>query len=251
MYEDLKQSGIYEIVNRVTGKIYVGSAVDMEHRMYRHFIQLRKRKHCNTILQRAYIKQTTSAVFDFRVLEYCEKVDLIKREQCWMDLLQPEYNICKTAGSSLGRKHTTESLEKMKVVQKIVASNRVAWSKGAIFTDEHRRNISLSHIGKPAWNKGIPRTDAVKMAVSKANKGKNSYRSVPIIQRALNGEFIKEWECAVDACNALGYKRTVYIHDCCKGKSKMSFRFKWEYKDGPAPHKLLLDKEDIDSKYKL
>jgi hypothetical protein len=31
-----------------------------------------------------------------------------------LDFFKPEYNICKTAGSSLGRKHSLETLEKLK-----------------------------------------------------------------------------------------------------------------------------------------
>jgi group I intron endonuclease len=37
------------------------------------------------------------------VLEYCESADTIKREQYYLDLYKPEYNICHIAGSSLGR----------------------------------------------------------------------------------------------------------------------------------------------------
>ena len=47
------------------------------------------------------------------IIEYCEKSDLIKKEQYYIDLLKPEYNILKIAGSSLGFKHTEESLAKM------------------------------------------------------------------------------------------------------------------------------------------
>lgn len=48
------------------------------------------------------------------LLEYCDNVDTLKREQYYMDLLKPEYNIVKIAGSTLGYKHTSESLEKMR-----------------------------------------------------------------------------------------------------------------------------------------
>ncbi len=51
--------------------------------------------------------------FQLEILEYCKKSELIKREQYYLDLLQPEYNILKIAGSSLGYKHTQYSKEKM------------------------------------------------------------------------------------------------------------------------------------------
>lgn len=41
-------------------------------------------------------------------------MDVIKREQYYLDLLKPKYNILSKAGSSLGYKHTELSKEKMK-----------------------------------------------------------------------------------------------------------------------------------------
>jgi hypothetical protein len=40
--------------------------------------------------------------------------ELISREQYYIDLLNPEYNICKVAGSRLGCKHSPETLLKYK-----------------------------------------------------------------------------------------------------------------------------------------
>jgi group I intron endonuclease len=51
--------------------------------------------------------------FRLEILEYCESEDVVAREQYYLDLLKPEYNILSTAGSSLGYKHTTEYLAKM------------------------------------------------------------------------------------------------------------------------------------------
>jgi group I intron endonuclease len=42
--------------------------------------------------------------FGVDILEYCEPNKLITREQHYIDLLKPKYNICKTAGSRLGLK---------------------------------------------------------------------------------------------------------------------------------------------------
>jgi hypothetical protein len=38
----------------------------------------------------------------------------ISREQYYLDLLNPEYNLCKTAGSCLGYKHTQEGQANMR-----------------------------------------------------------------------------------------------------------------------------------------
>lgn len=39
----------------------------------------------------------------------------IQREQYYLDLLKPDYNILKTAGSFLGFKHSEETIAKFKV----------------------------------------------------------------------------------------------------------------------------------------
>lgn len=44
------------------------------------------------------------------ILEYCAPEECIKREQYYIDTFKPEYNILKVAGSTLGYKHTEETL---------------------------------------------------------------------------------------------------------------------------------------------
>ena len=52
--------------------------------------------------------------FNLEILEYCDNKSLFSREQCYLDLLKPEYNICKMAGSMLGFKHSLVRLENFK-----------------------------------------------------------------------------------------------------------------------------------------
>lgn len=52
--------------------------------------------------------------FKLEILEYCSPKELSKREQYYMDLTSPQYNILKTAYSSLGYKHTEEALIKVR-----------------------------------------------------------------------------------------------------------------------------------------
>jgi len=48
------------------------------------------------------------------ILEFCDPSDAIVIEQHYIDILKPEYNILKIAGSSLGYTHTEETLAKFK-----------------------------------------------------------------------------------------------------------------------------------------
>jgi hypothetical protein len=49
-----------------------------------------------------------------KILEYCDIKSLLEREQYYIDLYKPEYNICKIAGSMLGFRHSPETLLKLK-----------------------------------------------------------------------------------------------------------------------------------------
>jgi len=57
--------------------------------------------------------------FSLEILEYCEpdKNIILEREQYYLDLLKPEYNILSTAGSSLGHKHSKETRDKIRAAR--------------------------------------------------------------------------------------------------------------------------------------
>jgi group I intron endonuclease len=82
--------------------------------------------------------------FTLEILEYCDSADLLKREQYYIDKLNPEYNILKTAGSSLGFKHSDETRAKI--------SNSLAGERNPMFglkhSDEIRAKISNSLAGE-------------------------------------------------------------------------------------------------------
>lgn len=66
------------------------------------------------IKSRALLKYGYSS-FGLYILEYCDPKYLLKREQYYIDLLNPEYNILKKAGSLLGFQHREETLAFMSI----------------------------------------------------------------------------------------------------------------------------------------
>ena len=64
------------------------------------------------VINKALLKYGYSK-FYLEILEYCDPKELAKREQYYMDHLNPEYNVLKTAYSSLGYKHTGKTLVKI------------------------------------------------------------------------------------------------------------------------------------------
>lgn len=55
--------------------------------------------------------------FRLEILEYCNFQVLLQREQFYMDKLNPDYNIFKFAGSSLGYRYSEASRAKMSMSQ--------------------------------------------------------------------------------------------------------------------------------------
>jgi len=110
------EPGIYLVKCAATGKVYVGSSVNVYRRWHaRHVPQLRKGKHCNSHLQAAWRKYG-EATFSCVFLERCELDALIVREQFWInyyDSARTGFNLNPTAGSWLGRKHTQTARQKI------------------------------------------------------------------------------------------------------------------------------------------
>lgn len=118
----MNKIGIYQIVNKVNQKRYIGSSIRLNGRKKRHFSELNCNVHHSQALQRAYNKYGKEN-FHFFILEYCEADKLLEREQYYLDTLKPEYNICKTAGNCLGKITTNETKQKMK------ESSKKYWDK--------------------------------------------------------------------------------------------------------------------------
>jgi len=117
LLENQGKTGVYIWENKLNGQRYVGSSVDLSKRFRNYFSVFfleREIKKGNSAINQALLKYGYSN-FSLGILEYCsvpEKV--IEREQFYLDLLYPEYNILQIAGSSLGYKHSEETIAKLK-----------------------------------------------------------------------------------------------------------------------------------------
>jgi hypothetical protein len=77
-------SGVYQIRCIPTGKIYIGSAVDLRARWDKHRRSLCRGNHRNAHLQAAWNKYG-EASFEFSVLEFVDASDLLRAEQAWIN----------------------------------------------------------------------------------------------------------------------------------------------------------------------
>lgn len=156
--ENRGKSGIYRWVNTLTGETYVGSSVNLSKRFSVYF----SKKSVEEVLSRsksiilsALVKHGYSN-FRLEILEYCESSQTITREQYYLDLLCPEYNILSIANSSLGRAVSEETRFKI--------SNSL---KGRSITELVKQKMSLSRQGKVF-------SDETKKILSDLRKGKDS-----------------------------------------------------------------------------
>lgn len=124
---------IYKITNIQNGKFYTGSTYNFNTRKKGHINKLKTNKHPNKYLQNIFNKYGLN-VFLFEIIEECDNDELLIREQHYIDLFKPEYNICKVAGSWLGIKRGKMSLEHKEKLSKA--------HKGKQLTKEHKKNIS-------------------------------------------------------------------------------------------------------------
>src|SRR5690606_9983639 len=122
--ENKGKSGIYLWSNNVNDKYYIGSGVELSIR-FRDYYFPSALNRVNNYISRAIIHHTHS-VFSLIILEYIDIANLSKeqsrklilgREQHYIDMFNPEYNLLKTAGNSLGFKHSEDVLAKMSEAQ--------------------------------------------------------------------------------------------------------------------------------------
>jgi group I intron endonuclease len=100
--------------------------------------------------------------FRLEILEYCSKENALNREQYYIDLYKPEYNLNPLAGSRLG---TTNSKE-----------TRLKMSKSALgrkHTEQSKNLLSLANIGINNPNYGKTHSKETKAKISLARLGKN------------------------------------------------------------------------------
>lgn len=93
-----------------------------------------------------------------------------------------------------------------------------------VITDETKQKISNSMLGKK-------KTEEHKENMRLCRLNKPTKKAIPVIQYDLEGNFIQEWDKIVDILNYFQKtKNDSGITQCCKGRTKTAFGYKWGYK---------------------
>jgi group I intron endonuclease len=148
----------------VNGNSYVGSSINLTDRFRKYYsfrnisLELLKGK---SLIYNAILKYGLKN-FKVEIVEYCPAENVINREQYYIDLLKPEYNILTTAGSRLGYLHSKGARLKM--------SNS---SKGRKFSEETKKLLSLAKKGMNNPNFGKTHSKETRALITLAKLGKS------------------------------------------------------------------------------
>jgi group I intron endonuclease len=173
-------SGIYKIQSIIKPeRIYIGSAISISKRWNQHLHYLRKYNHQSNKLQRHFNKYGESDL-QFSVLLGCEKEDLVKIEQYFIDSYNPYFNSRIIANSQLGTKRSDEfkrkCSERSKGNKNCLGVHHAPWNKGrkGIYSQECLKKMSEFRTGRVSCLKGIkrePHSIEHKRKISESLKG--------------------------------------------------------------------------------
>lgn len=130
-------SGIYKITNTKNGKSYIGQAVELLSRYWKHVSTLKLNKHRNPHLQAA-VNIDGIENFTFEVLEVLprNKSLLTKRKQYWINHFNAcdnkfGYNMASAIDGHLGMKRSEETKKKLSLKRR----------ERQVLSEEHKRSI--------------------------------------------------------------------------------------------------------------
>lgn len=221
--------GIYIIKNTVNNKFYIGSSVDIKKRFRTHLFSLKKNNHHSKYLQNAFNKHGKNS-FIFEIIEECKKENLIIREQHFIDILNPVYNIAKIAGNSIGTKRNKETLKKLSDSHK----GQKAWNKGIPATDESKKNQSLKMKGRESGAKGITWSEKSRKKLSESRKNikfsdnHKQLLSKKLYEYDLQNNFIQEHLSVSKAAQSVNSKHSNLIRAIKQNKPFKKRIFKYE-----------------------
>ena len=140
--ENKRKSGVYCWRNKITGEIYVGATKNLNNRLSHYY---------SSIWLKNFLKRSSSGIsssilkykssnFSLYILEYCEPKLLREKEQHYINLLKPQHNILKFAGSPLN--HILSKKTKLKI--SLSLKSKFNNNKPKIVTYETKLKLSLN-----------------------------------------------------------------------------------------------------------
>lgn len=207
--ENRNKSVVYRLVNKINNKTYVGSSIDFTTRLYKYY-SLKHITENKTLIHNALLKYGYSN-FSLEILEFCNVKDTILREQYYLDLLKPEYNILEKANSSVGFRHSEETKNFFKNVREVseeTKKNLSLAATGRVLTEETKEKISNKRTG-------ITLSEETKAKISETT---TSLIGVSVLVKNINTLVETEYKSLTAAAKVIGVSRTAVAKAMLSGK---------------------------------
>jgi len=222
-----KNIGVY-MIKSPTNKIYIGQSRNLKKRItsYKN-MNLRNKKQSgiwNSLIKHGSLNHT------YEILELCKLEDLNIRERYYQEFYNSVRDGLNCVYVSTDEKpsiFSDETKKKMsKAMKKYYETNKHP-SLGMNHTADSIEKMRISATGR-VFSKEVNLSKGRKGSISqmKGLFGKDNPISQKIKQYTLGGEFIKEWDSAMDVKRELGFSNS-NISSCCSGNLKSSSGFIW------------------------
>ena len=202
---------IYKITNIINNKIYIGQTSNsIEQRFKSHIREAKQGEEGCRYLNNA-IRKYGADNFIVEELEECIDALLSEKEKHWIEKLSSHYSTGKGYNISYGGEGT------LKITDKQILD---LWDEG----------FSAHEIAKRLKVKDNTICDRLKvLKPGESQQRRAQLRKIKIKQYDLNGDFIKEWDSAIEAARFYGSDDSSSIVRCCKKERNFAFNSFWLY----------------------
>jgi group I intron endonuclease len=201
---------VYQIKSNISGHRYIGSTVDPVRRKKVHFSSLKKGRHQNFVLQRAF---DASRNMEFSIVCVCPAGERFFYEQIFIDKFG-DYNICKDAGpapkgSFTGLKHSQKTKTRMSEARKNY------WLEKRVVYDNKCQNVwQLIHTGmgrQEACDKSKVSYSTFLSWVKRSGLSLNRYPRRGVKPQVAKAKIrVGNGSSVIDACKAAGISQSSY-----------------------------------------
>lgn len=181
--ENKKSKGIYLLYNNVNNKYYIGSAENLSTRInnYYYLSRLNDNRYISNSINN--YGHNNFSVFILESYNLNENINILEREQFYIDKYKPKLNILNIAGNSLGFKHADLTKKKISMI-----------NKGKTITIETRQLLSNLFKGEnnPFYGKSHSKEFKEKLSKDRIKENNPMYgkpKSIEFIQNMYKNKF--------------------------------------------------------------
>lgn len=207
---------IYQICNKINGKVYIGQTDNIEERW---------KGHCKPSSNCRYLKHAFSKYgfenFEFKVLIICFDNDMNAYEMEYIkkynSLVPSGYNL-RNGGNSA--KHHAETKDKISATLRSIPRNHVKPQLGKPHTNETKKKISNALKGRPLSKSALQLIQDLAVQRSKV-----------VIQEDLQGNFVQKFASGVEAAMYFAVSKGTISRVCNKKQNTLKgFKLRYESK---------------------